>query len=52
MSDIRKMHKEDYLQSRKEAIEWLGRWTYNHGIHENVDDDLKLFDSVDDLARS
>lgn len=52
LSDIRKIRKEDYLQVRKEVVEWLGKWAYNHGIHENIDDDLKLFDSVDDLVRS
>lgn len=50
--DVRKMRKEDYLQNRKEVVEWLGKWAYNHGIHENVHDDLKLFDSVDNLMRS
>lgn len=50
--DVRKMRKEDYLQNRKEVIEWLGKWAYNHGIHENMHDDLKLFDSVYDLMRS
>ena len=50
--DVRKMRKEDYLQNRKEVVEWLGKWVYNHGIHENVHDDLKLFDSVDNLMRS
>ncbi len=50
--NIRKMHKENYLQIRKEVVEWLGKWAYNYGIHKNLDDDLKLFDSVDDLMRS
>ncbi len=49
LQDIRKMHKEDYLQNRKEAIEWLEKWAYTHGIHEDINDDLKLFDSADDL---
>ena len=52
LHDIRKMRKEDYLQNRKEVIEWIGRFAYHHGGHENLDDDLKLFDSVDDLMRS
>ena len=52
LQDVRKMRKEDYLYNRKEVVEWLGKWAYNHGIHENVHDDLKLFDSVDDLMRS
>lgn len=52
LRDVRKMSKEDYLQNRKEVVEWIGKWAYNHGIHESVDDDLKLFDSVDDLTRS
>ena len=47
--DIRKMCEENYLQNRKEIIEWIGKFAYRHGFHENVDDDLKLFDSVDDL---
>jgi hypothetical protein len=52
LHDVRKMRKEDYLQNRKEVIEWIGRFAYHHGIHEKLDDDLKLFDSVDDLMRS
>lgn len=43
------MCKEYYLRNRKEVVEWLGKFTYHHGIHENVDDDLKLFDSLDDF---
>lgn len=43
------MYKEYYLRNRKEVVEWLGKFTYHHGIHENVDDDLKLFDSLDDF---
>lgn len=50
--DVRKMKKEDYLKNREEVIEWIGKFAYRHGFHENVDDDLKLFDSVDDLLRS
>ena len=46
------MKKKDYLQSRKEVIEWIGKGAYHRGFHENVDDDLKLFDSIDDLMRS
>ena len=49
LHDIRKMCKEDYLKNRKEVVEWLGKFTYHYGIHENVDDDLKLFDSLDDF---
>lgn len=52
LNDVRKMRKEDYLQNRKEVVEWLGKFAYYHGIHENLDDDLKLFDSLDDLTRS
>lgn len=52
LSNIRKMQKEDYLQLRKEVVECLGKWAYNYGIHENIHDDLKLFDSVDDLMGS
>ncbi|RGH54958.1 hypothetical protein DW846_01845 [Ruminococcus sp. AM36-2AA] len=52
LSNIRKMRKEDYLQNRKEVVEYLGKWAYNYGIHENIHDDLKLFDSVDDLMGS
>ena len=52
LHDVRKMRKEDYLQNRKEVVEWLGKFAYYHGIHENLDDDLKLFDSLDDLMRS
>lgn len=43
------MKKEDYLQIRKEVIEWIGEFAYRHGVHENLDDDLKLFDSVEDF---
>ncbi len=50
--NVRKMRKEDYLQNRKEVVEYLGKWAYNYGIHENIHDDLKLFDSVDDLMGS
>lgn len=49
LNDVRKMQKEDYLQNRKEVVKWLGKFTYHHGIHENVNDDLKLFDSLDDF---
>lgn len=52
LSNIRKMQKEDYLQFRKEVVEHFGKWAYNYGIHKNLDDDLKLFDSVDDLMGS
>lgn len=49
LNDVRKMRKEDYLQNRKEVIEWIGKFAYHRGFHENLDDDLKLFDSVDDF---
>ena len=52
LHDIRKMRKEDYLQNRKQVIDWIGRFPYHHRVHENLDDDLKLFDSLDDLMRS
>lgn len=47
--DVRKMQKEDYLQNRKEVVEWIGKFAYYRGFHKNVDDDLKLFDSANDL---
>ena len=50
LQGIRKMQKENYLQNRKEIIEWIGKFAYRHGFHENVDDDLRLFNSVDDLV--
>lgn len=49
LQDVRKMKKEDYLQIRKEVIKWIGEFAYRHGVHENLDDDLKLFDSVEDF---
>ena len=52
LQDVRKMRKEDYLQNRKEIIEWIGKFAYRHDFYKNVDDDLKLFDSVNDLMRS
>lgn len=49
VNKLRKRSKLDYLKDREDIIKWSGEWAYCHGFHENIDEDLKLFDNADDL---
>ena len=40
--DVRKMDKDLYLQLRSEIIRNLGKYAYDHGYHNNIEDDLML----------
>lgn len=49
INELRKRSKTDYLKDREDTIEWCKEFAYLHGFHENIDDDLKLFYSVNDI---
>ena len=37
------MNIDLYLQTRLRVIRDIGKYAYNHGYHNNIEDDLMLF---------
>ena len=41
--DVRKMDIDLYLQTRLKIIRDIGKYAYDHGYHNDIEDDLILF---------
>ena len=41
--DVRKMDMDLYLQTRLKIIRDIGKYAYDHGYHNDIEEDLMLF---------
>ena len=46
---VRKMSKDTYLQERNDCIQSFKKFAFEHGYHEDVNEDLKLFEESNEL---
>lgn len=48
--NVRKMSKETYIRKREEEFDYDGEYAYKwYGYHEDIEEDLKLFEQSNDL---
>lgn len=50
VNDVRKMNKEDYLNNREKCINDIGKYAYERGFHEDIEEDIRLFLEANELA--
>lgn len=50
VNNVRKMSQITYLNNRVKCINDISKYAYKRGFHENIEEDIRLFEESNELA--